>query len=232
MPSPEQTEKIKNRIDLISDPLYVVKQGTRGERHGPEDRQYNHWNAQDATTIFQKRGFTTIAKRWKDDPSYRETQREHGRTPEYCIFVDYLKKVEIEYKATWDKRNRNKNQIVLRWKDEKNPGKMSVQDDLKKAARSLATVSHQEGMGQVADSDRGRSTSINVRNSDGNVKIGDKFIDRRRHLHPRHPNNGNTTGKNDKIGTDGRNGTNEWRLPERPSHFAHFFSSKSIVFFC
>ena len=85
----------------------------------------------------------------------------------------------------------------------------------KKAARSLATVSHQEGMGQVADSDRGRSTSSYVRNSDGNVKIGDKFIDRRRHLHPRqpggNPNNGknDTTGKNDKIGTDGRNETNE-----------------------
>ena len=30
MPLPEQAEKIKNRIDIISDPLYVVKQGTRG----------------------------------------------------------------------------------------------------------------------------------------------------------------------------------------------------------
>ena len=63
MPSPEQTEKIKNRIDLISDPLYAVKQGTRGERHGPEDWLYHHWNAKDAIWKVQKTGVTTIAKR-------------------------------------------------------------------------------------------------------------------------------------------------------------------------
>ena len=60
MPSPEQTEKIKNRIDLISDPLYVIKQGTHGERHGPEERQY-HWKAEDATTNVKKRRFTTFS---------------------------------------------------------------------------------------------------------------------------------------------------------------------------
>ena len=80
---------------------------------------------------------------------------------------------------------------------------------------------------QVADSDRGRSTSSYVRNFDGNVKVGDKFMNRRRHLHPRqlggNPNNG-------KIGTDGRNETNEYRFPEPPSHFANFFASQAIVF--
>ena len=29
VPSPEQIEKHRNRIDIISDPLYVVKQGTQ-----------------------------------------------------------------------------------------------------------------------------------------------------------------------------------------------------------
>ena len=43
-----------------------------------------------ARTNVQKRGFTTIAK-LKDDPSYQETQREHGWTLAYCIFLDYLK---------------------------------------------------------------------------------------------------------------------------------------------
>ena len=74
-----------------------------------------------------------MAKRWKDHPSHRETQREHGRTLEYCIFLEYLKTVKIEYKATWDERNRNKNQFVLRWKDEKNPRKISIQDVFKKS---------------------------------------------------------------------------------------------------
>ena len=57
---------------------------------------------------------------------------------------------------------------------------------------------------QVADSDGGRLTSIYVRNSDGNVKIDDKFIDRRRHLHPRKPGGNHNNGKNDI------NGKNDW----------------------
>ena len=32
-PSPEQTEKIKNRIDIISNPPYIIKEGQVGERH-------------------------------------------------------------------------------------------------------------------------------------------------------------------------------------------------------
>ena len=65
MPSLEQTERINNRIDIISDPLYVVKQGVRGERHGPEDWQYHHWNAKDATNNAKKSDYTTIAKNGK-----------------------------------------------------------------------------------------------------------------------------------------------------------------------
>ena len=60
-----------------------------------------------------------------------------------------------------------------------------------------------------------------------------QFMDRRRHLHPRqlggNPNNGNND-TNGKIGTDGRNETNEYRFPEPPSHFANFFASQAIVF--
>ena len=53
------------------------------------------------------------------------------------IFLDYLETVEVECKATWDERHRYKNQFVLRWKDEKNPGKMSIQDDFKKRQPDL-----------------------------------------------------------------------------------------------
>ena len=60
-------------------------------------------------------------------------------------------------------------------------------------------------------------------------------MDRRRHRQPGgNPDNGSggnlKNGKNDKIGTDGRNGTTEYRFPEPPSHFANFFASQSIVF--
>ena len=66
-----------------------------------------------------------------------------------------------------------------------------------------------------AESDRSRSTRSDVRNSDGNVKIGNKCGDRRHHPpQPRQlggsPNNGkkDANGKNDKSGTDGRTVTN------------------------
>ena len=42
-------------------------------------------------------------------------------------------------------RTRHHNQYVLTWKDEKNPGKLSINDDFKKATKSLAFVKHQEG---------------------------------------------------------------------------------------
>ena len=46
MPSPDQKEMIKNRICIITDLLHVIKQGTRGERHGPEYWQHHHWKAE------------------------------------------------------------------------------------------------------------------------------------------------------------------------------------------
>ena len=41
-------------MDIIADPLYVVKQGTHGERYGPEEWQYHHWKAKEATTNGKK----------------------------------------------------------------------------------------------------------------------------------------------------------------------------------
>ena len=68
MPSPEQKEKLKNRIDIIPNPLYVIQQGRRGECHGPEEWQYHHWKARGATTNVINRGHKIIAKRWIKDP--------------------------------------------------------------------------------------------------------------------------------------------------------------------
>ena len=41
MPSLEQTEKIKNRIGILSNPLSIMKGGLSGERHGPTQWQYD-----------------------------------------------------------------------------------------------------------------------------------------------------------------------------------------------
>ena len=141
-----------------------------------------------------------------------------------------------------NERNRCKNQYVLRWNTEKNPGKRLIQEEFERQPHLLRwlnkTRKEREMLifHKVADSGRGRPTSSYVRNSDANVKIGDKFMGRRLHpLNPRrpggNPNNGKNdiNGKNDKVGTDGRNWTNEFRFPWPPSHFANFFASQSIV---
>ena len=66
------------------------------------------------------------------------------------------------------------------------------------------------------------------------LKIMEKFMDRGRHLlHLRRTRTvalNDINGKNDKFGSDGRNGTNEYSFLEPPSHFANFFASQSIVF--
>ena len=68
MPSPEQTERIKNPIDIIADLVYVVKRGVRGVRHGPENWQYHHWKAKDAPKTTRKEG---------TQPSGRDGKKTH-----------------------------------------------------------------------------------------------------------------------------------------------------------
>ena len=100
IPSQEHADKIKRRIDILADPLYVVKRGRQGERHGPEEWQYHHWKAVDAAKNCKKREYTSIARRWRDDASYRDTQQKHGWSLEYCMFLDHLKKIPITYRSS------------------------------------------------------------------------------------------------------------------------------------
>ena len=128
-----------------------------------------------------------------------------------------------------NERNRCKNQYVLRWNTEKNPGKRLIQEDFKRQPHLLGwlkkTRKEREMLifHKVADSGRGRPTSSYVRNSDANVKIGDKFMGRRLHpLNPRRPGGNPINGKNDKIGTDGRNSATEFRFSWAAKSFCKF----------
>ena len=121
MPSPEETERIKNRIDIIADPLHVVQQGNRGVRHGLEDWKTHHWKAKDATRNVKKRGFTT-RRDGKMNPNIDRPNRYMNGPASAASFVDYLNTVDINFEATQEERTRCHNQYVLRWKDEKNLG--------------------------------------------------------------------------------------------------------------
>ena len=116
---------------------------------------------------------------------------------------------------------------------------MSIHDDLKKAIGTLATVTHQEGRACLDSTE-----TQNPMETDRRVvtlptlltmsKLLTHFMDRKRLLQLRQPGgnpNGKNddNGKNDKIVTDGRTWTNEYRFPDPPSHFANFFSGQSIV---
>ena len=60
-----------------------------------ESHIYHHWKAREATTNVQKRGYTAIAKRWKEDPAYRETQREKWMDSRVLHFPGQLQNSEI-----------------------------------------------------------------------------------------------------------------------------------------
>ena len=85
------------------------KRGRQGERQGPEEWQYHHWKAVDAAQNCKKREYTSIARSWRDDASYRDTQQKHGGSLEYFVFLDHVKKIPISYRATQGERNRYKN---------------------------------------------------------------------------------------------------------------------------
>ena len=137
--------KIKNRCQIISNQLYFIKEGHSGERHGPEQWQYDHWKARDATKGLKKKGDDSIVHRWFTDPQFQESQWSHGWAEEYGQYLDYLPPSISSIIATGSKRSRYHNMLVLRFQDGKNPGKMSNRDDFKLAARSIAVISHQEG---------------------------------------------------------------------------------------
>ena len=132
--SPEQTDKIKNRNDIISNPLYIIKECQSRQRHGPDEWQFDHWKAKDATTNAKKRRCKTITGRWIDDPQYQETEQAHRWTLKDPKYLDNLKTVNLDYVATWHERDRYQYMLVLRYKNVKNPGWMSIQDDFQRAA--------------------------------------------------------------------------------------------------
>ena len=56
----------------------------------------------------------------------KEMGRHHRQwTLDHCKYQDYLKTVNVDNVANWDERDRYQNMLVLRYKDGKNPGKMS-----------------------------------------------------------------------------------------------------------
>ena len=73
--SQQHEDKIRRRIDIPAQPLYAVRRGRQGVRHAPEEWQYIDWKAVDAAQNCKKRRCTSIARRWRDKASYRDTRQ-------------------------------------------------------------------------------------------------------------------------------------------------------------
>ena len=72
----EQTEKFKDRIGIISNPLFIKIDFQSGKCHGPKQWQYDRWNAKDATIAVRKRNFL-----WNTDGLlFRSTKNRNRRT--------------------------------------------------------------------------------------------------------------------------------------------------------
>ena len=109
-------KRSKNRFEITSNPSHFIKETHSGGRHGPEQWQYDHWKARDATKGLTKRGYDSIVHRWLTDPQFQESQMSHGWTEEYCRYLDYLTTFNIKYNATGPERSRYHNMLALRFK--------------------------------------------------------------------------------------------------------------------
>ena len=100
----------KARFEAVRVPYCLARVTySRGKRHG----EAHHRKAMDARRGARKNKHASIVLRWQNDKMYRESQKVHGWTEDYCRYLDYLTTIDISFSATWHQRNRYENTISL-----------------------------------------------------------------------------------------------------------------------
>ena len=137
-------QKVKNGIDIISNPPYVIKEVHIGERHGPEQWRYDHRKTGDATEGSKKNTMSPLNK--YGSPIIHTKNRNcrtigllstaSTSTNSKTVNMDYY--CYLEWKRSIPEHVRRS---VQRRKDH---GKMSIWDDFKLVARSFADQSRQK----------------------------------------------------------------------------------------
>ena len=95
-PDEDTIRKIEARLKTLIVPHYVARiNRSTSNKCGESQWQRYHWKAKDATRAASKSGKSTITIRWQDDEQYRESQKAHGWTEEYCKYLDYLKTIDV-----------------------------------------------------------------------------------------------------------------------------------------
>ena len=177
-----------------------------------------HWKARDAQRGAIKKNQASIVLRWQNDARYRESQKAHGWTEDYCRYLDYLTTIDISYSATWQKRNQHENTILMVFNDDdKQAGPMRARKDFKSTTQTLTDLPREREHGKDPSMKHCEQTW------NGTANIG-KPTGRKLPFHHLHNNGGNTNTKtlNGEINIGGK--SDGYRLLSKPhrTFFADF----------
>ena len=118
---------------------------SRGKRNGEAQWQKDHLNAKDAKRGARRNGHDSIVLRWQNDEKYRESQKVHGWTEEFCRDLDYLTTIDISYSA-WHQRNHYENTIFLvSHDDDRQAGPMRARKDFQSTTQNLTDLRQEQG---------------------------------------------------------------------------------------
>ena len=130
----------KLRLDALSDPNYVIKNGrSHGARHGKTKEQieyhmaWNAWKRCCKKVDSQGEHFTGIHDRFLRDPVYRESQLAIGWTEQKCKEWDELAKEDDTYRLTPDEKRRYHGQWYLTLNKSGKNGPMKLRSDFRAA---------------------------------------------------------------------------------------------------
>ena len=151
--------------------------------------------------------YTSIARIWRDDASYRYTQQHRGWSLEDCQFLDYLKKIPITYSVTQGERLRHKNPFVLKWKNPKNPGNVSIHEKIPDAVKQRATMAYRwQGYTCITPQEKTRQRSIDLQLRSRRIPAMESSVEHRRRRH-RHRQRHGGIRNNRKILNSGEDGS-------------------------
>ena len=113
-PDEATTRRIHARFQTLIVPYCFARiNRPKGKKCCESQWPQHQWKVVHTTRGANKRGRDTITISWKRDEKYRNSQLAHGRTEEYCRYLDYLTTIDISYVATWEQRHRYESTSTL-----------------------------------------------------------------------------------------------------------------------
>ena len=98
--SEEMLSSIRQKFKQLIADAYMPFQGTRGAKHGAQPWQKHHFLAKEFMRKIRRKGnYLSILDRFQNDEVFHASQLQHKWTKEWCEYLDYIRKIDISYKA-------------------------------------------------------------------------------------------------------------------------------------